>query len=468
MPRLATALLLLCTAAARAEEETPERLTVDDAVRIARANHPSVAAARAGVEAAGARHQQAWAPFLPLVTGSLAWQPQTANFAASPAFSRALAGGSVSVGVTCRPGDAGCTNPQPCVIPTTPGCVSTAVRPSPSGDLFNFYTAQVGVLWTLFDFGRTWYGWQAARANRDAAAAAVDATILQVTLDARVGFYGALAAQQLVAVAEESVATQTKHLAQMQGFFEVGTRTKVDVAQARADLASAQLNRARALGQREVAMATLHAALGLERWRPVALVEPTPPPDDEAPADAGERAVASRPEPRQLEKAALGAARQRLSFRGALFPSLQLALGPSWAGTSPDALTPNFSASLQLVLPFTGVNPVGVHGQMREQEANRLSFDEQGRALRNAIRLEAAAAAANLSAARQAIAAAAELLAAATERRELANGRFQAGLGTVLDLSDAELGYVNARSQSVQAVFDLGVAHARLAHALGK
>src|SRR5262245_16463036 len=118
MARLPIALILCCSLAARAEE-SPERLTVDDAVRIARANHPSVAVARAGAEVAGARHQQSWAPFLPGLTGSLAWQPQTANFAASPAFTRALSGGSVSVGVTCRPGDAGCVNPQPCVIPTS-------------------------------------------------------------------------------------------------------------------------------------------------------------------------------------------------------------------------------------------------------------------------------------------------------------------------------------------------------------
>src|SRR4051794_18911370 len=123
---LALASLTAFAAAARAQE-APERLTVDDAVRIAVKNHPSVAAARASAEAAGARHQQSWAPFHPGVTGSLAYQPQTANFAASPSFARALAGSGVSVGVTCKPGDAGCVNPQPCVLPG-PGCQSTSTR----------------------------------------------------------------------------------------------------------------------------------------------------------------------------------------------------------------------------------------------------------------------------------------------------------------------------------------------------
>src|SRR5207245_8737026 len=108
------------------------------------------------------------------------------------------------------------------------------------------FSAQLGLYWNLFDFGRSYYGAQAAKNNEAAAAQAEEATLLQTTFDVKNAFYGSLAADALVAVADDSVATQQKHMQQMQGFFEVGTRTKVDLAQARADFAAATLLLARA------------------------------------------------------------------------------------------------------------------------------------------------------------------------------------------------------------------------------
>src|SRR6185503_12438079 len=68
----------------------PQTLTLDDAIRIARAHHPSVEATRAQLEAARARLSQARSQFLPGITGSFSYQPQTANFALSPGFKRLL------------------------------------------------------------------------------------------------------------------------------------------------------------------------------------------------------------------------------------------------------------------------------------------------------------------------------------------------------------------------------------------
>src|SRR5205807_460111 len=148
------------------------------------------------------------------------------------------------------------------------------------------------------------------------------------------------------------------------------------------------------------------------------------------------------------------------AVRGAWFPQLTLTLGPSFAGKDITALTTNFQVSLALGYSAGGLNPLLVHGQRREARANEAVALEQARASRNAVRLETAQSAATLRAAREAVRAARSLEAAATQRRELANGRFEAGLGTVLELSDAESQYVNARAQRIQAVYDLDLARA--------
>jgi outer membrane protein TolC len=471
MPRLRLLLpLLLSSGAARAQ--SIERLTVDDAVRIALGNQPLMAAAGAQLDGAAARTRQAWALFFPYVQGSFAYNPQTANFAATPAFARVLAGGgdpnAVSVGIDA----AGTT---PCVLNAQSRAAGTckavpSSRPGTSGQLFDFYSAQLAITGTLFDFGRSYYGVRAGRAGEEAASEGRGAVALQVALDARVAFYGALAADQLVAVAEESLRTQQRHRDQMRGFFDVGTRTRVDVAQAEAELAQAQLGLARAHGQREAAQAQLSAALGLETFQEYALVPPSDPADEPVPAETAalDEAVHARPEPRQFLAQARAAGEQRKSIRGSYFPWLTLSLGPSFAGVSVTDLAPNFQATLQLGYPLLGVNPVLVDGQMREARDNEENSRALARASRNAIRLETAQALAQLRAAREAVVAAESLLRAATERRTLANGRFESGLGTVLELSDAELSYVNARAQQVQAGFDLGIARARLDKAMGR
>lgn len=479
----------LAAGSARAEPP-PSRLTVEDAVRIALSNHPNLAAARALREAAAARTREAWSLLLPALTGSFTYNPQTANAAFTPAFQRALGGNpsAIAIGIdrNLTPGTpdyaASAAQATPCVIPPVdPATGARPMTPTPcfaiprvatpnSADMFNFFSAGVGVLWTVFDFGRTYYGARAVAETEESTRLAAEATGLQVKLDVRAAFFTALAADALVDVARESVATQARHLEQMKGFVEVGTRTKVDLAQAQADLASATLTLARARGQRDAARATLHLALGLEDWRDLELAPPPPeanepPPSEKDPLD---EAVANRPEPRQFLAQARSAAEIGKSIRGAWFPQLQLSLGPSFAGTDITSLTPNFQVALTLGYPIGGFNPFYIHAQGREARANERIALAQAQQARNQIRQETATAEAQLRAAREAVAAADTLLVAARERRELANGRFEAGLGTVLELEDAELAYVNARAQQVQASYEAWTARAHLDRALGR
>jgi outer membrane protein len=422
-------LLLVCLTAA-------DTLTLDEAVKLARGRHPSVMQQRAQLEAARARLSQARALFLPSLTGGVAYQPQTANPALTPQFLR--------LGL-----------PRP----NLPAAY----------DPFNYWTASLGLYWTAWDWGRSIYGARAAAAATESQALNVDSSILQVTLDVKLAYYNALAADAAVKVAEEAVATQKRHEDQARAFFEVGSRTKIDLASAASDVAAAELTLARAHGALESAQAALAAALGDERWRAWTLVTPSEYADT-APTSlesAMDEALKSRPEPRALLMLAEGYRSSARSARGAFLPALTLALGPSWAGTDFTGLATNFSATLALSFPLLGMNPMLVYGQMREADANRALAEAQAASARNNIRLETAQAHALLVAAREAIAAAQKLYAAARERQQLAEGRYQAGVGSIIELSDAELAFVNAQFQQVQAALDLASARARLDHALG-
>ena len=94
---LSLSLFPVARASARAdEEEVPERLTLDDAVRIARRSHPTVLSAQRGEDVAVAREREGMAPLLPSLTASFGYLPQTANSNLTPSLARSLASGSSS------------------------------------------------------------------------------------------------------------------------------------------------------------------------------------------------------------------------------------------------------------------------------------------------------------------------------------------------------------------------------------
>jgi outer membrane protein TolC len=131
------------------------------------------------------------------------------------------------------------------------------------------------------------------------------------------------------------------------------------------------------------------------------------------------------------------------------------------------SLTPNLTAMIGLGYPAGGMSPLLVHGQTREAEGSLVAARAQQRATADAVRSETVTAQASLVAARDELRFARRLVDAAARQRGLAEGRYTTGIGNVIELYDALLTDVNARSQLVQARLDLASARARLRHALG-
>ena len=60
------------------------------------------------------------------------------------------------------------------------------------------------------------------------------------------------------------------------------------------------------------------------------------------------------------------------------------------------------------------------------------------------------------------------LLANARERLRLAEARYRAGVGSIIEMGDAQVAMVTASSQSVQAEYSLATARSQLQRALGR
>jgi outer membrane protein len=61
-----------------------------------------------------------------------------------------------------------------------------------------------------------------------------------------------------------------------------------------------------------------------------------------------------------------------------------------------------------------------------------------------------------------------KLVGQARENLELAEGRYQAGIGTIIDVTVSQTSYTSAQAQEVKAAFDLATAWAQLQRAIGR
>ncbi len=427
---------LVLSALAAAPAPPARILTLDEALRTARARHPQVRQAAATTEAAAARTDEAFAPLLPQVSGSGSYQRTTANF-------------------TSRPG-------------SLPGSVSSSAG-GESWDTFNYFNLGISGSLLLTDFGQTKGRWRASQETLASQQASERTTMAQVLFAARSAFFQARAARGLVQVATETLANQQKHFEQTKGFVEVGTQAPIALAQAGTAVANARVQLITAENGYAVGKAQLNQTMGVEGPTDYDVAD-APPLPVEGEEGGGEsllaEAIAARPELTVLLRQIRAQELTIRSVQGAYFPTLGLSTGFTDAGSSTGQLTWNWNALLSLSVPvFQGGQ---TRAQVREAKANLESLRAQADVQRQQVRFDVEQARLAVRAAKEALSASEEALASARDQLRLAEGRYETGVGSMLELSDAQVALTSAGQQKVQAEYGLAQARAQLLKALGR
>jgi outer membrane protein len=272
-----------------------------------------------------------------------------------------------------------------------------------------------------------------------------------------------------VAVARESLENQQRHLAQVQAFVDVGTRPDIDLAQVRTEVANARVQLIRAENQYAIGKARLNQAMGVEDAPDYELADETLAelPEEEASSSELLRgALVQRPELAALMRRSEAQRLYTRAAKGGFGPRLSVSTSFTDAGLDLRDLSWNWNAGVQLSWAlFDGGE---VRAAARESRALSRSLLAEQDAARQAISFELEQARLEVRAAKAVLGASAEALVAARERLKLAEGRYAAGVGNVIELGDAQLALTEAEAQRVQAEFGLSASRALLLRALGK
>ena len=427
----------------------PTPLTLHQAEQTALRNQPNVLAARGLQEAAEGRVEEARAGYLPQVTLTGTYERSTGNFAA-------------------RPG----TLPQTLTTSGAGGGMGTAVMagstPISWDPKFNFYQFDAGASQLIYDFGQTSNRWASAGASRDAAGDNTRTATLQTLLNVRRAYFTARANRDLVAVAEETVGNQEKHVEQTQAFVRTGIQPDINLATVLTALANAKVQLVTARNNFAVSEAQLSQAMGVPVSEQYVLSDEEIPPisgEDGPPAPLVEHAEKNRPELANLINQRRAQELTVRSVNGAYGPSLSALANISDTGLAIDSLAPNWYVGLGLT--WNILQGGLTRGQVREAKGTLENLTGQEQALRLQVQVDVEQGRLGVQAARATIGAADEALVNARSQLTLAEKRYEHGLGSAVELGDAQVAYTTAEAQVVQAKFNLAAARAQLLAALG-
>lgn len=430
MRRLSSRFAVLAVLGGAAIAQTPPQtsLTLAQAEDLALRSHPKIAVAQNTESAAGQRVTEARAALYPSINGEVT---------GSQANSGARLGA---------------------------GALNDSL-------LFNRQGEGIQVNQLITDLGRTRNLIANSRLQQQAAAQTTVATRYDVILGVNRAYYEVLESKELVKVAQETVNARQVLTNQVTALANAQLKSQVDVSFAEVNLSEARLLLIRAQDNLKQSYADLTRALGIDmppvEYQLVDTPQPAAPPPDPEPLVG--QAIQNRPELSELRLRYQAAQKFQAAERDLKRPNVTLvAVGGAlpYLDQNPRVTPEGYeAAAINVEIPiFNG------HLFTAREEAARYesqAADQRLRDLQQQVEHDVRAAWLTASNAWQRIPVTKELLGEANLALQLAQGRYNLGLASIVEVTQAQLNITQAQIENVNAIYDYQNAFAGLQYTLG-
>jgi outer membrane protein len=345
----------------------------------------------------------------------------------------------------------------------TAGISGTSLSSATSS--FNDYSAGVSLSQNIYDFGRTSSQVDISKFNLDSSRSDLNTTLEQVAFNVKQAYYGILQAQRNSEVAVETVKQYEQHLEQAKGFYEVGTHPKYDVTTAEVNLSNAKLNLIKAENALKVAKVTLNNVMGVPDAPEYDIQDNLAFEKYTVTMEAAvEKAYGNRPDLQSLAAKRKAAEKNIALQKTGYFPVLTGNAAYNLGGED-FPLEKGWSIGVGITFPI--FNGFLTKKQVEEARANLSVFRANEESLKQSILLDVQQAYLNLVDTERSISTADLTVKQATENLEIADGRYAAGVGNPIEVTDAEVSLTNAKTSYIQSLYNYKIAQASLEKAMG-
>ena len=321
----------------------------------------------------------------------------------------------------------------------------------------------------IFDFGRSQNLVASAKFREQAQVAAQNATAADIILAVDQAFYNALDAQVTLDVARQTVSARQTTADQVQALTHAKLRSDLDLSFANVNLAQARLLLLDADNRKSGAFAELNALLGFEKQQVYLLVDETANPS--APAQNADEMIAaafqSRPDLIALNDRYEAAERFRRAEHDLNRPTISALASFGDVPVRADQLAPWYGAAgVNLSIPVFNGFLNSARARQADYEAS--AAQQQVRDLRDRIARDVQVTWLQTTTAYQKLAVAHQLLQQANLALDLAQTRYNLGLSSIVELSQAQLQQTQAAIGDTSARYDYESSLASLRFQTGK
>lgn len=289
--------------------------------------------------------------------------------------------------------------------------------------------------------------------------------VQDVSLNLIQSYNNVLMNQHLIKAYNTNADRMNKTYLQAKKFFEVGTKSKIDVTTAYVNLSNAKLDYIKAENDLRVSFQNFYNALGVKEEKPITLKDIQTTYDFKAePEDIVNVAYKIRRDILKL-KSQIEAQNMQTKYNAAgYFPSISGNTGYLWTGTLnplPRAWNSGVSVTWSI---FTG----GKTSWQVQQSRDKLKdLEFQMESLRNNVRTEVYTKYSDVIKLLESIYVTDDALKQAVENEELASERYRVGLGNIIELTGAQSDRITAEANYVKAIYQYNSAKAQLDKSTG-
>jgi len=420
-------------------QKTEKKLTLEEAINMALPGHPKIQAATQNLRAGR---------FNTLAVQSAFWPQLSFDASRSYVWSE---------------------NISRVTIPTLPPKVRTTDNFNQTAtDNYGF-----NANWILFDFGRTYFNVRSSKSLEKALMDNLNTAEQTVAYDIMDAYYNLLKFQSLVEVAHETLDDANAHLKQAQAFYDVGTKPKFDVTQAEVQVNNAKVLVIQSEDAVKVARVNLNTRIGIDPLAPTNVEDrPVLEPLDTPMEVYMQQAIANRPDLKSLEEIYHSNEMQVKSQMAGFLPIITASASYGWNKQdgglfeqNDGRFLDNSGVMIAADIPiFSGFNTVARVGQAR---ANMLSSKYTIEDTKNDILNQVGISYIAIQDAGASYEGFKTTVRSARENLDIANGRYEAGVGAILDVTDAQVSLTTAESNLAQAFYNYHLAFSKLLRTTG-
>jgi len=325
-----------------------------------------------------------------------------------------------------------------------------------------------GIKQTVFDSFQTWYKYKYYRIQVEQQKYNLENEKATLALNVTQAYFNVISAKYLMELDEVLLEQSIKHLEQAKANYEAGISPGADIFSAEVDVTESRVNLLESQNDFRTKMAKLKNYIGIKRDVEIEIDEEFFELKDELLLDdAINSALARRPDLQALITQVEAQDRQIDILELGKYPSLSINVGYYSDITRDPSIPENYyTISADLSFPiFDGFN---TDSRIESAEASRVIYEAQKTDLIKSISLEVETSYYALETAFAKIKLTSQQVEEAKKKLEVAEGRYEAGVGSFQEVLDAQVSYNQSMNNLLTARYDYQTALFTFKKAIGE